>query len=139
MTALKKSLVAVAVVVVLVAAGGVLAVRSLLDPDHVRRTLEQHKRADAPCAGPLPVEKGTTWVEPLLVCEVEYSERTDEDLLRQPVFLRFRDDKKPEECVRPPDGRRSAVVRGAAPGEAKDRGGSRKQAEKIPRAARDDR
>ena len=36
---------------------------------------------------------------PELVCEVEYTERTEEGLLRQPVFLRFRDDKKPEECV----------------------------------------
>jgi bifunctional non-homologous end joining protein LigD len=38
-------------------------------------------------------------VEPQLVCEVEYTERTEEGLLRQPVFLRFRDDKKPEECT----------------------------------------
>jgi bifunctional non-homologous end joining protein LigD len=33
------------------------------------------------------------------VCEVEYTEWTEEGLLRQPVFLRFREDKKPEECV----------------------------------------
>ena len=57
-------------------------------------------RRDPPCGGPLPAEKGTTWVEPVLVCEVEFSEWTDEGLLRQPVFLRFRDDKRPEECVR---------------------------------------
>jgi bifunctional non-homologous end joining protein LigD len=82
----------------------------------VRRTLEQHRRQDAPCSGPLaarkstarPPGKGTTWVEPLLVCEVEYTEWTDEGLLRQPVFLRFRSDKKPEECVREPAGVRSA-------------------------------
>ncbi len=29
-----------------------------------------------------------------MVCEVEYTEWTDEGLLRQPVFLRFRDDKR---------------------------------------------
>jgi bifunctional non-homologous end joining protein LigD len=46
------------------------------------------------------LEKDTTWVEPTMVCEVEYSEVTEEGLLRQPVFLRFRDDKRPEECVR---------------------------------------
>ena len=40
------------------------------------------------------------WVEPGWWSEVEYTERTDEGLLRQPVFLRFRDDKRPEECVR---------------------------------------
>jgi bifunctional non-homologous end joining protein LigD len=36
-----------------------------------------------------------------LVCEVEYTERTEEGLLRQPVFLRFRDDKRPDECIGP--------------------------------------
>ncbi len=66
----------------------------------VRRTLEAHRRGDPPCVGPLPAEKGSAWVDPVLVCEVEFSEWTDEGLLRQPVFLRFRDDKKPEECVR---------------------------------------
>ena len=66
----------------------------------VRRELEARRRPDPPCSGPIPAEKGTTWVEPNTVCEVEYTEWTDEGLLRQPVFLRFRDDKAPEECVR---------------------------------------
>ena len=66
----------------------------------VKRTLESQKRPDPPCTGLLQVEKDTTWVEPTMVCEVEYTEVTDEGLLRQPVFLRFRDDKQPEECVR---------------------------------------
>jgi bifunctional non-homologous end joining protein LigD len=54
-------------------------------------------------------EKGMTWVEPTMVAEVEYSEWTDEGLLRQPVFLRFRDDKRPEECVRDPRAKGRAV------------------------------
>jgi bifunctional non-homologous end joining protein LigD len=33
------------------------------------------------------------------VCEVRYKERTDDGLLRQPVFLRMREDKAPEECI----------------------------------------
>jgi bifunctional non-homologous end joining protein LigD len=96
----------------------------------VRGTLEQHRRSAPPCAGPLPAEKGTTWVDPLLVCEVEYSERTDEDLLRQPVFLRFRDDKKPEECVRPANPRRQTESAGAAPSAGK--------VSKAPRSAREE-
>jgi bifunctional non-homologous end joining protein LigD len=68
----------------------------------VRRELEARKREDPPCSGPILDEKGTTWVEPTTVCEVEYSEWTDEGVLRQPVFLRFRDDKTPEECIRDP-------------------------------------
>jgi bifunctional non-homologous end joining protein LigD len=66
----------------------------------VTRTLDRHRRAAPPCVGPIPKERGTTWVEPVLVCEVEYAEWTEEGLLRQPVFVRFRDDKRPEECVR---------------------------------------
>ena len=66
----------------------------------VRRTLEASARRDPAFVGPVPVEKGTVWVEPTMVAEVEFTERTDEDLLRQPVFLRFRHDKRPEECIR---------------------------------------
>ncbi|HKE91097.1 MAG TPA: DNA ligase D, partial [Gemmatimonadales bacterium] len=49
--------------------------------------------------GPVPAEKESRWVKPELVAEVRYKEVTGDGLLRQPVFLRFRDDKKPEECV----------------------------------------
>jgi len=49
--------------------------------------------------GPVPAEQESRWVKPVLVAEVRYKEITGDGLLRQPVFLRFRDDKKPEECV----------------------------------------
>src|SRR4051812_34770025 len=65
----------------------------------VRRKLEATRRADPACGGPVPKDNAITWVEPRLVCEVEFTEWTDEGLLRQPVFVRFRDDKDPEECV----------------------------------------
>jgi bifunctional non-homologous end joining protein LigD len=65
----------------------------------VHAELEEIRRPDPPCIGPIPKEKGTSWVEPRLVCEVEFTEWTEEGLLRQPVFLRFREDKSPEECV----------------------------------------
>src|SRR5467141_1268836 len=52
-----------------------------------------------PFEGPVPAEKESHWVKPELVAEVRYKEVTGDGLLRQPVFLRFRDDKKPEECV----------------------------------------
>ena len=66
----------------------------------IRVTLEQMRRSTPACGGPIPTEKGITWTEPRLVCEVEYTECTEEGLLRQPVFLRFREDKRPEECIR---------------------------------------
>jgi bifunctional non-homologous end joining protein LigD len=69
----------------------------------VTKELEARIRSDAPCGGPIPQGPGTTWVDPELVCEVRYKEWTEEGLLRQPVFLRFRDDKPLEECVRQDD------------------------------------
>jgi bifunctional non-homologous end joining protein LigD len=50
--------------------------------------------------GPVPKTQETTWIEPAVVCEVRYKEITEQGLLRQPVFVRFRDDKTPGECVR---------------------------------------
>ncbi|HTC25020.1 MAG TPA: DNA ligase D [Gemmatimonadales bacterium] len=76
-----------------------------------RRELEGLKRKTPACEGPVPKDKGTTWVEPEVVCEVEYTEWTDEGLLRQPVFVRFRDDKRPTDVTRSassPNGNRSA-------------------------------
>ncbi len=39
------------------------------------------------------------WVTPQLVCEVRYKEYTRDGQLRQPAFVRLRDDKTPAECV----------------------------------------
>jgi bifunctional non-homologous end joining protein LigD len=80
----------------------------------VRKTLEAAVRKTPACNGPrpwpsdasvparrpIPDSKDTTWVEPGIVCEVRFKEWTEEGLLRQPVFLRFRDDKAPADCLR---------------------------------------
>ncbi len=43
-----------------------------------------------------------TWIEPSadLICEVRYKEWTPHGMLRHPVFLRLRDDKPIEDCMR---------------------------------------
>src|SRR3954469_4401021 len=64
-----------------------------------RAELETLRVPKPPCAGPIPGGRGHTWVEPKLVVEVRYKEITEDGLLRQPTFLRFRTDKSPEECV----------------------------------------
>ncbi len=84
----------------------------------LRSRLENVKRDGPACIGPIPNEKGVIWVEPRLVCEVEFTERTDDGLLRQPVFLRERSDKRPEECVRQDD----ASAEDAGGGEPPDPG-----------------
>lgn len=65
----------------------------------VRESLAANRRDTPACVGPVPREKGITWTEPRMVCEVEFTEWTEERLLRQPVFLHFRSDKNPEECL----------------------------------------
>jgi len=51
--------------------------------------------------GEVPREREAVWVEPRLVCEVRYKLWRPPHAPREPVFLRFRDDKAPEECVAP--------------------------------------
>jgi len=69
--------------------------------DRVAATLEASVRPTPPFEGAVPSDKGHRWVEPRLVCEVRYKEWTEDGLLRQPVFVRFRDDKPVAECVLP--------------------------------------
>ena len=70
----------------------------LLEELHAR--LAPRARRTPPCRGPVPRGRGNTWVEPELVCEVRFREWTEEGLLRQPVFLRMREDLRPEDAVR---------------------------------------
>ncbi|HBF37799.1 MAG TPA: ATP-dependent DNA ligase [Firmicutes bacterium] len=42
--------------------------------------------------------KNTYWVRPLVTCEVEYLELTDDGSLRHPLFKRFRPEIRPENC-----------------------------------------
>ena len=59
------------------------------------------ERSAAPCE--VPSDATGRWLAPELVCEVRYKQRTEAGVLRQPVFLRFRDDKGPKECTHPDD------------------------------------
>lgn len=45
----------------------------------------------------IPLNSETTWVKPELVCEIKYTEITRDGILRHPVFLHLRDDKRPAE------------------------------------------
>jgi bifunctional non-homologous end joining protein LigD len=70
-------------------------------------------RREAACAGPVIARgtapraseeildtKTTTWVDPVYVCEVRFSEWTPDGVLRHAVFVRLRDDKQPFDCER---------------------------------------
>jgi len=63
--------------------------------------LTAERSAAAPCSGPVPTVRGHTWVKPRLACEIRYKDWTEEGLLREPVFLRLREDKPLQDCVSP--------------------------------------
>jgi len=46
------------------------------------------------------VMKRCTWVEPILIAQIKFTEWTSDDQLRQPVFLGLRSDKDPKHVVR---------------------------------------
>ncbi|HKF43665.1 MAG TPA: non-homologous end-joining DNA ligase [Thermoanaerobaculia bacterium] len=57
-------------------------------------------RKDPPVKNP-PREKEAVWIEPKLVAQVSFHEWTDDERLRQPVYLGLRDDKRASEVVLP--------------------------------------
>ncbi|MDQ6888320.1 MAG: non-homologous end-joining DNA ligase [Gemmatimonadota bacterium] len=78
--------------------------KALLDPI-VRRAAPCAGPVIAPGAEPRPSEDiadtgTTTWVDPVLVCEVRFREWTPDGLLRHAALLRIRSDKRPDECDR---------------------------------------
>lgn len=53
---------------------------------------------------------GVHWASPELVCEVGFTEWTDDGKLRHPRFLGLRDDKEPEDVVRERPGARPEAI-----------------------------
>ncbi len=61
--------------------------------------LAQLAAAEPPASA--PDEKAAVWHAPGPVVQVKFKQRTADGALRQPTFLRLRDDKHPSECVWP--------------------------------------
>ena len=76
--------------------------------DELRRRLDEERRESPAATGNLPKGRGHIWTNPEIVCEVRFKEWTADGQLRHPVFVRVRDDKKPEEAEQ-------AAVEPAAP------------------------
>ncbi|HEX5789365.1 MAG TPA: DNA ligase D [Woeseiaceae bacterium] len=69
---------------------------SAADRDALCATLSALPAAKPPAEA--PPDADSRWVEPRLVAEVRFKQRTADGLLRAPVFVRLRDDKSPLEC-----------------------------------------
>ena len=65
----------------------------------LQRELEPLRRDGSPFSGRQP-PKGTVFVEPRLVAEVEFREWTRAGTLRAPSFKGLRYDKDPQDCIR---------------------------------------
>jgi bifunctional non-homologous end joining protein LigD len=63
--------------------------------------LDAKPAAEPPAGG--AAERGAVWLADGPVVQVKFKQRTTDGLLRQPVFLRVRDDKRAEECVWQPE------------------------------------
>ena len=85
-------------------------------------------QSEPPFSTPVKSDMPITWVKPELVCEVEFSEWTGENVMRQPIFLGLREDKDPKSVVRelvrpeatPPQPAAEPERRAQLPGAAKE-------------------
>lgn len=66
----------------------------------IREKLDPLIRKECPFEEEPKTNMPVTWVKPELVCEVIFHGWTEEGLMRQPVFLRLREDKGAREVVR---------------------------------------
>lgn len=63
----------------------------------VYEQLQSHVTDSSPFETKVPLNSAVTWVRPVLVCNVKYSELTHDGILRHPVFMGLRIDKKARE------------------------------------------
>jgi bifunctional non-homologous end joining protein LigD len=66
----------------------------------IRERLDPLIRKKCPFKVEPKTNTSVTWVKPELVCEVVFHGWTDDGIMRQPVFLRLREDKAAREVVR---------------------------------------
>jgi bifunctional non-homologous end joining protein LigD len=90
------------------------------------KQLKSRRIAKSPFAMPLngAQKRGVTWVKPELIGEIEFTEWTDEGLLRHPTFQGLREDKAPRQIIREEG---SPVPRSALKATASDNAESSRQ------------
>lgn len=59
----------------------------------LKKALDKIARKDSPFSEKHPTNEAATWVKPELVCEVRFTEKTEDCQLRHPVFIAMRTDK----------------------------------------------
>jgi bifunctional non-homologous end joining protein LigD len=64
----------------------------------VYETIHPLERSSSPFDKKVSVNAPVTWVEPKVVCNIKYTEVTEEGILRHPVFMGLRIDKSAKEA-----------------------------------------
>jgi bifunctional non-homologous end joining protein LigD len=72
--------------------------------------LQQKKIEECPAKFIPYTNREPVWIKPELVVEVKFSGWTKEKIMRSPIFLRFREDKRPEECIMEKESHTEQVV-----------------------------
>jgi bifunctional non-homologous end joining protein LigD len=67
--------------------------------DKIYNKLKQMKTEKCPVDYIPYTNRDPTWVRPEIVAEIKFNHWTNEGIMRAPIFLRFREDKRPKECV----------------------------------------
>jgi bifunctional non-homologous end joining protein LigD len=67
--------------------------------EHMSKLLKPLIQKKSPFDEIVKTNMPVTWVKPVLVCEIKYTEWTRDGHLRHPIFLRLRDDKKSKEVT----------------------------------------
>jgi bifunctional non-homologous end joining protein LigD len=64
----------------------------------VYKRLQQLKTDRCPFAVEPKTNEAVQWVKPKLVCEVKFSEWTNDFIMRHPIFMGLREDREPRQC-----------------------------------------
>jgi bifunctional non-homologous end joining protein LigD len=91
--------------------------------ERLHAALRELERPTSPFEGSVPDARGATWVEPVIVVEVAFTERTRDGRLRHPTFRGVREDKDASEVVltdapEPADAQPARARAAAAPDDA---------------------
>lgn len=62
--------------------------------------LQKYKTNVTPFEKKISVNNPVTWVKPKLICEIKFSNWTDDGHMRHPVYMGLREDKSPEDVVK---------------------------------------
>lgn len=65
----------------------------------IAKILKPIIQKESPFAQKIKTNKPATWVKPIIVCEIKYTEWTKDEHLRHPIFLHLREDKKASEVT----------------------------------------